>query len=416
MGVRINKLEQWQTNLYTLWVTQVFSMMGYSFGTPFIPFFFKELGYTDPVKLNYYIAMSTISLGITLAAAAPLWGAMGDRYGRKLMITRSMVAAAILIAALGLSQNMWQFQLLRALQGALTGVNTATMTFIAANTPDRKTSQAIGFITSSNFIGYSLGPLLGGILAEQFGYRLCFFAGGAATVIGLLPTLFLLKEDPSTYGHAAQQKHASSSGGSGIKSILTPAILSLLIMLLTIKIYTTIFQPFIPLFVEDTLGTMKGATFYTGVINGAVGFVTALAAVTLTRLGDRFEKMKLIRALILMVLPIIILTPLMNNLILFIVLYSLYAFLVGAMEPLLTALASEQTQPAVRGTLFGVLTTVSSIGWMTAPVIGATVSVIGGPRMILWVIPALLLIQLVLVGYLIRRGKRQAEAQEPSQI
>jgi DHA1 family multidrug resistance protein-like MFS transporter len=52
-------MERWKVNLYTLWVTQVFSLMGFGFCIPFVPFFLQDLGVSDPVQLSYYVGLSS---------------------------------------------------------------------------------------------------------------------------------------------------------------------------------------------------------------------------------------------------------------------------------------------------------------------------------------------------------------------
>lgn len=394
-------MEQWKKNLYTLWVTQVLSLMGFGLGVPFIPFFFQEeLGVVDPVLLNYHIGLAASLPAVTMAFAAPLWGMLGDRYGRKMMILRAMMAAAILIFAMGLTTELWQFQLLRGLQGIFTGTVTASMAFIAANTPDHKISHAMGFITSSNFLGYSLGPVLGGILAEQMGYRFCFFAGGTVMALGLLLMVFIVKEDPESFGPRAGSKGQPKKGE---EKLLNPLILSLLVMLLLSKLYTTIFLPFVPLFVEETLGTREGAAALTGVLSGVTSFAASLSAISLTRLGDRFGKFQTLRVLILMILPVSLLLPLPGSILPFLLLLFLFYFVSGAVEPLLTALASEQTPAPVRGALFGLIGTIGSIGFMISPMIGAAASAQMGPRFILWLIPILVLIQVTFLRSLLKR-------------
>lgn len=156
-------MERWKVNLYTLWVTQVFSLMGFGFCIPFVPFFLQDLGVSDPVQLSYYVGLSSTLPAATMAVAAPVWGIASDRYGRKMMIMRAMFFAAVLLALMGLSQSVFQFMVLRALQGVFTGTVTASMSFVSANTPENRISYALGLMTSSNFLGYSVGPFIGGM-------------------------------------------------------------------------------------------------------------------------------------------------------------------------------------------------------------------------------------------------------------
>ena len=193
-------MERWKINLYTLWVTQVFSLMGFGFCIPFTPFLLQEMGVTDPSQLSYYVGLSAALPAATMAVAAPIWGVVSDRYGRKVMIMRAMFCAAILLGLMGLSQTVWQFMILRAAQGVLTGTVTASMSFVSANTPENRMSYALGLMTSSNFLGYSIGPFFGGILAEAVGYRICFGIGSLLMLTGFILVVALVVEDKNTFG------------------------------------------------------------------------------------------------------------------------------------------------------------------------------------------------------------------------
>ncbi len=401
-------MDRWKINLYTLWVAQVFSLMGFGLCIPFTPFFLMELGVTDPVELSYYIGISATLPATTMAFAAPLWGIAADRYGRKMMIMRAMIGAALILVLMGLSQQLWQFLSLRALQGIMTGTVTASMGFVSANTPERKLSYALGLMTSSNFLGYSVGPLIGGVLAEFLGYRFCFIFGGILMFVGFFLVIFLVVEDKNTYGYRIKKEDKGVK-----KKTVSPQVLKILCSLFFQRLARSMFVPFIPLFVQEILGTAVGASAYTGLVNGSISLATAIAALTITRLGDKKEKGKLALLLTFLTLPVALLLLPIKSLALFILVFTVYFFLAGATEPILTSAASEQTPMALRGALFGWLGTVNSLGTMAAPLIGSHITVKFSVRSIFAVIPLLIIIQLFFLYSLKKPVKRmKAEGDE----
>lgn len=451
-------MERWKINLYTLWVTQVIALMSFGFGLPFLPFYIQELGIVDPAQISFYTGLASTIPAATMVISAPIWGLMADRYGRKLMLMRAMFAAIFIIGAMGLVTNIGQLLVLRALQGIFTGTITASMAFVSANTPETKMSSALGFMTSSNFIGYSIGPVMGGIMAENLGYRFCFLSGGALMIVSMLLVGFLVKEDKSTYGPrignnpikeerrkvkevetmddetmmssgqsiprlsadveiedkttaSMNQKVEADSNGSKVHNgskvnnanfikgakLLTPLITMLLLLLFLNRMSRIIFTPFIPLFVQQSLNSISGAAAYTGIINGIIGVSGALAAVTLARLGDRYDKNRIVMILSVLSLPLAILLALSHSLIVFIIMFGLFSFVVGGIEPILTSSASEHTSPAKRGMLFGFLGAVGNGAFMVAPLIGVYISVNFSIHAILYAIPAFMLIQIGLI-------------------
>ena len=363
------------------------SLASFGLGLPFIPYFIQQLGLTDPTEVKFYTGLLAVAPAVTMAVMAPLWGLLSDRFGRKMMIMRAMGAAVIVIGCMGLVTHVWQLVALRALQGLFTGTITASTTFIAANTPKERLTYALGIISSSNFLGYSLGPLVGGFIAEIFGYRSSFFAGAALMLSGLLLVVFFVREDKSSYGKQSYKPGMNPKRNN----IFTPYIILLLFMLFFQRISRTVFSPYMPLYVQGVLGGIKGAAQTTGAINGIVGFATAMAGIIFGRLGDRINKMKL--SICLLALGVLLSSSLYftGTLLRFIIFYGFLFFLIGGIEPVITASTAEKTPANQRGFLFGIQGLVGSIGWIMSPVLGTWISITYEIKAILFVIPCVLL-------------------------
>lgn len=373
-------MERWRINLYTLWISQVISLTSFGFGLPFISFFVQELGVTDPDQLKIYTGVLSAAPAVTMAIMSPIWGILSDRFGQKLMIQRAMLAAVMIIGGMGFSTTVWHLIILRFLQGIFTGTITASSAFVAVNTPNHKLSYALGFLSSSTFVGYSLGPFLGGKVAEQFGYRASFIVGGAIMMIGFLVVTFFLKGEQKV----SSKRTSVVRGKVSYKQIFTVSILMLLLMIFLQRIIRTLFTPFMALFIQEQNQTSFGAAELTGYINGLVGFVTAFSAIMVSRLGDRFEKMKLIRVMLMVSLADVFFLSISEGLLAFTIFYSLLFLIIGGVEPLLTSTTSELTRPEIRGTLFGIQGLVGSLGWMVSPALGTYVSITLGMKFIFW--------------------------------
>ncbi len=401
-------MERWQINLNTLWFSQVISLMSFGFGLPFLPFYIQELGITDPVRLNLYTGILTAAPAVSMAIMAPLWGIAADRWGRKLMILRAMLAAVFVLGGMGFAQNVWQLLALRAAQGIFTGTITATNAFVASGTPGKKLSYALGFLSSSNFIGYSIGPVIGGLFAEYMGYRFSFFAGALLMLFGAVLVHLLVVEDPTSYGKVERKEGQRISAG-----IITPLILNLLIMLFLMRVIRTVFSPYLPLYVQGELEGAAGAAAMTGYIIGITGLATATAGLTLSRLGDRFDKPRLILAMGSAGLVVALGISFAGNLWIFAGLYGLLFFFLGGIEPLVMSMTAETTPKEKRGALFGIQGTVGSLGWMLSPMLGAGIAIQWSNHAILLILPILLLLQLWAArGLSRRRLEPEAETED----
>lgn len=397
-------MERWQTNLYTLWVTQILSLMSFGLGLPFIPFFIQEIGVTDPEQIKLFTGILSAAPAVTMGIMAPVWGKLADKWGRKLMILRAMFSAVLIIGAMGLVSNVWQLVLLRGLQGLLTGTVTAANTFVAANTPKHRLSYALGFMSSSTFIGYSIGPMMGGLIAESYGYRVSFFAGSVFMIVGLLLALFLIVEDKSTIGIKKNESEVALDD-EGVKDkeekkLFTPIILSLLLVLFLHRLTRSVFSPYIPIFVQDSLNSTAGAAKLTGMINGVVGIATALAGLTISRLGDKLDKLKLATILISIAFCFSLTLGMTSSIYAFMALYGIVFFFLGGVEPIITSMTALNTPPEMRGELFGYQGLVGSMGWMVSPMIGAYISVNYTTSSILYLMPILMVVVFGVIYFL----------------
>ena len=119
-------MTNWKRNLVIVWIGQFFSIMGFSFSMSFVPYYMQELGVVDPVKLKAAIAVFTAAAPLAFAVFAPLWGAVADRYGRKLVLVRAYFGGALVLSLMGVVDKVEYLIFLRLLQGVLTGTMTAS--------------------------------------------------------------------------------------------------------------------------------------------------------------------------------------------------------------------------------------------------------------------------------------------------
>ncbi len=400
-------MNRWKLNLYILWVTQIISLTSFGLGVPFMPYFIQELGITDLGQIKFYTGLLSAAPALTMAIMSPIWGMVADRFGRKLMILRAMFAAVFVIGGMGFAQNIWHILFLRIMQGVFTGTITASSAFVASNTPNEKMSYSLGLMASSTFIGQSIGPLVGGHFAEWFGYRVSFFVGAILMLIGGILVSAFIKEDPSTYGHALFEGKEKGS----VKEIFTPLVIVMLITMFLQRIVRTVFSPFMPLFVQESITAVKGAAAITGQISGFTGFMTAIAGITISQIGDKYDKFKLIVGLTAIGLVLSIGIQYTSGLFAFGLLYGIMFFFLGGVDPIMTSLTAQNTAPERRGVLFGIQGFVSSIGFMVSPMLGTVISVRTNNQTILMVMPILLIVNLfIFLGINIyRRGKKLSE-------
>ncbi len=374
-------MHKWQKNLYTVWFTQFLSLMGFGFGMPFLPFFIQDLGVTDPAALKMWTGWLASAPALAMAIMAPIWGYLADKKGKKIMLIRAMLGGTVVMLGLGLSKTVYAVLVFRTLQGLLTGTVTSSAALVASGTPDKKLSYALGFISSSTFIGYSLGPAAGGLIAEHFGYRPSFFIGAAIVCVGLaLVLLFIEEPTPEMAGRTedaevSDNKPKHETRGRKGFSVITPMLLILFLLYFFIRMSRTMPTPFLPLFIQELRGTIVGSARITGILSGGIGLMAAVSGLTLARLGDKMNRLKLLSVLIGAGALSSVLIQIFPGFAVITLSLLLTYFLIGGVEPLIMSITSEQVNSSSRGFLFGIQTAVGSLAWFFSPLLGSMVSI-----------------------------------------
>ncbi len=259
-----NDIEPWRRNLTILWAAQFLGMMAMSLVVPFLPFFVRDLGVTDPQANASWSGLVYAATFITAFFFTPLWGALGDRYGRKFMCVRAMFGLALSQALMGLSTSVEMLFVFRMVQGAISGFISATLAFVSANTPREKSGYAIGILQSASSSGHIIGPLVGGSLADAIGFRPVFFLVAALCTVSAFVVLRFVQETD-------HERIASASLSSIIDNyrftLRSLPIRTAFGIILVTQAAALMVQPVFALFVEsletnpEYLATIAGAIF-----------------------------------------------------------------------------------------------------------------------------------------------------------
>ena len=126
---------------------------------------------------------------VSAAASTPLWGKLGDRYGRKLLLEVALLAFVASSALCGAAQDITQLIVLRAIQGAAAGgLMTLAMAAVGDLVAPRERGRYQGYIAATFAVATIVGPLVGGVLVDHASWRWVFLVNlpiGVAALAGL---------------------------------------------------------------------------------------------------------------------------------------------------------------------------------------------------------------------------------------
>src|SRR5687768_3524560 len=162
---------------------------------PFLPLYFQQLGVTDVGEIALW---SGLSLGVTPALTAflsPFWGRLADRFGRKIMVERSLASFVVVMSAMAFVTQPWHVFALRVIQGFFAGYGALTLTMAADSAPKGRMAQAIGTVQTAQRLGPALGPVFGGTIAAVVGLERAFLVAAAFYLVALV-IVFVMYNDP----------------------------------------------------------------------------------------------------------------------------------------------------------------------------------------------------------------------------
>lgn len=278
--------KRWRRNLWATWVAELLAIMGFSSSFPIWSYYIQELGVTgdDVAKWSgLIISASSLTMGIM----GPIWGALSDRYGRKVMVMRAMFGGAVTIGLMGLAQSVEQMLVLRLIQGAFTGTVAAATTLVASNTPRERLGETLGKLQLAIFLGQSVGPVTGGFVSDILGYRATFWlTAGYLTVAGLL-MLFLVDEDFTPVERTGQGSFWQTMR-QDVTAVFAGSFLGLVLGLrFALRLGSRVSSPMVPLVVQQLLPPDALLGSASGLLTTVSGIFSALASPVLGRLGDR---------------------------------------------------------------------------------------------------------------------------------
>ena len=184
----------WRRNVWALTLTVFISFVGFQFFSPFLPLYIRELGVTDPAKIALWAGAQAAVTPAMSGLLSPVFGRLADRFGRKLMLIRSLVGFVVIVAAMGLVTSVEQLFLARVVMGLFAGFTPMVMALATTSAPKDKVPAAIGMVQSAQLLSVAVGPAIGGYVASHFGIRYAFFATAGLCALALVGLIVLFQE------------------------------------------------------------------------------------------------------------------------------------------------------------------------------------------------------------------------------
>ncbi|MGO5299382.1 MFS transporter [Lactobacillus amylovorus] len=383
----------WKKNLFVLSIAVFIAGIAFSEIMPFLSLYINTLGNFSHQQLNFWYGIVYSGTFIVSAVVSPWWGKLADKKGRKPMILRAGIGMSVVIACMGLVQNVWQLLLLRMLQGVFAGFISNSNALVATETPKTNSGQALGTIASATTAGTLLGPLVGGALTSIFSYRITFMITGGLLLLCSILVLFFVHEDD--FKPVTAKKLDKASGV--IKSLRSPhLIFGLLLTTLIIQAANNSINPIVSLYIRQLLNGHGNVVFISGVIAALPGIATFLVASRFGALGDKIGTHKIIVAGFIAASIFFFLTAFVRNTVELGILRFLVGFSDACLFPQVQTMLTKNSPAAVTGRIFSWNQSAMYIGNIVGPLLGSFVSGMFNYSMVFIVTTVIVLINLLL--------------------
>lgn len=286
--------DDWKVNLVILSIGQFLVMSGMSMIMPFLPLYLQGMKGVNGLEQTTLWASWIFSASyVTSFFVQPLWGYISDRYGRKIMLLRSGFGMATVIILMGFCTSVWQLLALRVLNGAVAGFSPVAISLMAAITPREKNGYAMGVLQSANVAGTILGPIIGGLFADLFGFRQIFYLTGLLLFLATLLAMLFIKPDSKQASEKANGKKISFwQSIRGVLSIKELPPLFLVSLIIQFSLMAT--MPQIPIYVVELYGSGNAIALVSGIVGAIVGISNMIVSPFLGKLSDEYGAEKIV--------------------------------------------------------------------------------------------------------------------------
>src|SRR5687767_7978300 len=337
---------------------------GFTLVMPFLPLYIAELGTTDVKEIAMWTGLALGATPTVTAISAPLWGRVGDKYGSKILVIRSLIAFILTKAAMAFVTAPWQLFALRALLGVFAGYGALTISMAAQSVPKERMAYAIGTVQTGHRLGPAIGPVIGGLLAPIVGLRNAFLVAAVFYIAAMLLIIFMYEEPRQ----ARVEKEVRGGREVFTQLIRQPGFLLALFVIFGLQTVDRSFGPVLPLFVsqvgvsDDRIPIVAGVLFSVAALSAAVGSQLAPRLLK-RRTAKRVIVIGTITAAI--ALGAIVVAP---SLVVLGVAIAIAGVAMGSSTTAIYSVAGGLLPPDAHATGFGIMTTASLMGLAVSPV------------------------------------------------
>ena len=389
-------METWKRTVYISLVCVFCTAFGVSQLAPILPLYFHDLGVQTPEAMSLWSGLATGATYIIVCLAAPFWGRVADKKGRKITLIRSSFGMALCNVLIAFQTTPEGVVLIRLVQGLVSGFYSASITLIASESPIERTGWALGLLASANLAGSLIGPLLGGYIADTVGIRNDFIIVGALMgLAGVLATIFI-------HENYVPQPNPEKLSIRKLKEQIPEfnSIVALCVASFIYAICIMSLQPVISVYIKGIVPSdTENLAFIAGAVFSAMGIAQLMSSSPLGKLVDKIGPRKVLVVSLIYVGILNIPQAYVYDVYQLAIIRFLQGFGLGGMLPALNTYLSSKTPREFTGQVFSYNQSCLFFGYFLGSVGGASLMAWLGFTTLFWVSGGLFIISALWIGF-----------------
>ena len=389
-------METWKRTVYISLVCVFCTAFGVSQLAPILPLYFHDLGVQTPEAMSLWSGLATGATYIIVCLAAPFWGRIADKKGRKITLIRSSFGMALCNILIAFQTTPEGVVLIRLVQGLVSGFYSASITLIASESPIEQTGWALGLLASANLAGSLIGPLLGGYIADTVGIRNDFIIVGALMgLAGVLATIFI-------HENYVPQPNPEKLSIRKLKEQIPEfnSIVALCVASFIYAICIMSLQPVISVYIKGIVPSdTENLAFIAGAVFSAMGIAQLMSSSPLGKLVDKIGPRKVLVVSLIYVGILNIPQAYVSDVYQLAIIRFLQGFGLGGMLPALNTYLSSKTPREFTGQVFSYNQSCLFFGYFLGSVGGASLMAWLGFTTLFWVSGGLFIISALWIGF-----------------
>ena len=388
-------METWKRTVYISLVCVFCTAFGVSQLAPILPLYFHDLGVQTPEAMSLWSGLATGATYIIVCLAAPFWGRVADKKGRKITLIRSSFGMALCNVLIAFQTTPEGVVLIRLVQGLVSGFYSASITLIASESPIERTGWALGLLASANLAGSLIGPLLGGYIADTVGIHNDFIIVGVLMgLAGVLATIFI-------HENYVPQPNPEKLSIRKLKEQIPEfnSIVALCVASFIYAICIMSLQPVISVYIKGIVPSdTENLAFIAGAVFSAMGIAQLMSSSPLGKLVDKIGPRKVLVVSLIYVGILNIPQAYVSDVYQLAIIRFLQGFGLGGMLPALNTYLSSKTPREFTGQVFSYNQSCLFFGYFLGSVGGASLMAWLGFTTLFWVSGGLFIISALWIG------------------